>query len=62
MTVALSPKTRSLFETEMREQIAAAHTAIADAKQSGDALLVEVAESHLDGLLALARRNGLAVE
>jgi hypothetical protein len=59
MPAAMSKKTQSLFETEMRRQVGNAETELAHAVASGDTVLVEVAESHLDGLLALAHRNGL---
>ncbi|HTR70490.1 MAG TPA: hypothetical protein VMH41_09735 [Mycobacteriales bacterium] len=52
----------SLFETEMRAQIAAAEAAVLDALGSADPILVEIARGHLDGLVALARRNGLTVK
>jgi hypothetical protein len=59
MTAAMSKSTQSLFESEMRQQVGAAEAAILDAMTSGDSLLVEAARGHLDGLIALARRNGL---
>jgi hypothetical protein len=55
----MSKSTQSLFESEMRQQVSAAEAAILDAVASGDSLLVDAARGHLDGLLALARRNGL---
>jgi hypothetical protein len=59
MTAAMSKTTQSLFESEMRQQVSAAEAAILDAMASGDSLLVDAARGHLDGLIALARRNGL---
>ena len=59
MTAAMSKSTQSLFESEMRVQVSAAEAAILDAIASGDSLLVDAARGHLDGLIALARRNGL---
>jgi polysaccharide deacetylase 2 family uncharacterized protein YibQ len=51
----------SLFETEMRSQIAAAESAVLEAVNSGDAVLVEISSNQLDDLIALARRNGLEI-
>lgn len=52
----------SLFEREMRSQVAAAQAAVTDAETSTDPLLIQAARSHLDSLLSLARRNGLTFE
>jgi hypothetical protein len=52
----------SLFETEMRAQVAAAEARVRDATELGDPVLVEASIAHLDGLLDLARRNGLEIE
>jgi len=51
----------SLFEREMRDQLTAATLAVTEAERRGDPLLVQAAQSHLDGLLDLARRNGIQV-
>jgi len=59
MTAAMSKSTQSLFESEMRQQVGAAEASVLDAIASGDTLLVDAARGHLDGLIALARRNGL---
>jgi hypothetical protein len=53
------PETLSLFEREMRDQVAAARDAVVEAECRNDPLLVQAAQSHLDGLLDLARRNGV---
>jgi hypothetical protein len=58
----LKPATLSLFEREMHDQVAAARAAVADAQRRDDPLLTQAASSHLDGLLDLARRNGVQVE
>jgi hypothetical protein len=58
----MKPETMSLFEREMRDQVAAAREALAQAQRRGDPLLVQAAQAHLDGLVDLARRNGVAVE
>jgi hypothetical protein len=52
----------SLFETEMRAQVAAAEARVRDATALGDPVMVEASRAHLDGLLDLARRNGLEIE
>jgi hypothetical protein len=49
----------SLFEQEMRDQVAAAEAGVLDAMGTGDPILVEAARGHLDGLVNLAHRNGL---
>ncbi len=59
MTAAMSKSTQSLFESEMRKQVAAAETAVLKALEGGEPLLLEAARGHLDGLIALAHRNGL---
>lgn len=56
-----NPATLSLFEREMRDQLTAATLAVTEAERRGDPLLVQAAQSHLDGLLDLARRNGIQV-
>jgi hypothetical protein len=50
-----------LFEREMRNQIAAAEAGVVDATAVGDPLLIDAAQGHLDGLIDLARRNGLDI-
>jgi hypothetical protein len=52
----------SLFESEMRSQVAAAEAAVTDAETSTDPSLVQAARNQLDALLSLARRNGLRLE
>jgi hypothetical protein len=51
----------SLFEREMRAQIAAAEASVIEATAVADPLLLDAARSHLDGLIDLARRNGLEI-
>jgi len=58
----LKPQTLSLFESEMHDQVAAARAAVDEAQRRDDPLLVQAAKSHLDGLLDLARRNGVQVD
>ena len=58
----MKPSTTSLFEREMRDQLAAARDALAEAERRGDPLLVQASQCHLDGLLDLARRNGVSVD
>jgi hypothetical protein len=50
-----------LFEREMRTQIAAAQAAVTDATAGSDPVLIDAAQDHLDGLIALAQRNGLEI-
>jgi len=57
----MNPETMSLFEREMRDQIAAAREALIQADGMNDPLLVMAAQAHLDGLVDLARRNGIDV-
>jgi hypothetical protein len=54
--------TPSLFEQEMRDQVAAAEAAVIDALGTGDPILIEAARGHLDGLVNLAHRNGLTLK
>jgi hypothetical protein len=54
--------TLSLFEREMHDQVAAARLAVEEAERRADPLLLQAAQSHLDGLLDLARRNGVTVD
>jgi hypothetical protein len=61
MTAAMSKSTQSLFEAEMRKQVTAAEAAVFEALDGGDPLLVGAARGHLDGLIALAHRNGLEI-
>lgn len=58
----MKPSTMSLFEREMRDQVAAAQAAVAEAERRSDPLLLQAAQSHLDGLVDLARRNGVMVD
>lgn len=51
----------SLFETEMRSQVESAEAAVLEALEEGDPIVVDMARSHLDGLVSLARRNGLDI-
>jgi hypothetical protein len=53
--------TSSLFEAEMRDQVASAEAAVLAARTTDDPMLMESARGHLDGLLSLARRNGLEI-
>jgi hypothetical protein len=53
--------TRSLFETEMRIQIAAAEAGVLESMGTADPILIDAARDHLDDLVDLARRNGLDV-
>ena len=55
----MTTTTTPLFEREMRTQIAAAQAGVLDAEADGDPILVDAAQGHLDGLIDLARRNGL---
>jgi hypothetical protein len=50
------------FEREIRSQIAAAQAAAMDANSRGDEDLVHAAQDRLDGLFALASRNGLELD
>ncbi len=52
----------SLFEREMHDQIEAAQAAVVEAARRGDTLLEQAAQNHLESLLGLARRNGVAVQ
>jgi len=62
MTPTPKPETLSLFEREMHDQVVAAQAALAEAQRRDDPLLVQAARSHLDGLLDLARRNGVVLD
>jgi hypothetical protein len=55
------PSTSSLFEREIRDQIAAAESGVIESLGTGDPILIESARGHLDGLVDLARRNGISV-
>jgi hypothetical protein len=57
----MKPETMSLFEQEMRDQVASARQALDHAQRKADPLLVQAAQAHLDGLVDLARRNGVDV-
>jgi hypothetical protein len=58
----MKPTTLSLFEQEMHDQLSAARDAVKDAERRGDPLLVQAALNHLEGLIDLARRNGLQID
>jgi hypothetical protein len=58
----MQPSTVSLFEREMQDQVAAARAAVEEAGRRSDPLLLQAAQSHLDSLVDLARRNGLLVD
>ena len=58
----MKPSTLSLFEQEMHDQVAAARDAVAHAARRNDPLLLQAAEAHLEALVDLARRNGVAVD
>ena len=58
----MKPTTMSLFESEMREQVAAARDAVTEAERRKDALLLQATQNHLDSLIALAHRNGVNVD
>jgi hypothetical protein len=58
---AMTMTAPSLFEREMRAQVAAAEAGVVDAEAAGDPLLVDAAQGHLEGLIDLARRNGLEI-
>ena len=58
----MNPSTMSLFEREMNDQVAAAREAVDEASRRSDPLLLQAAQSHLDSLLDLARRNGLLMD
>jgi hypothetical protein len=55
----VKPSTLSLFEIEMHDQLAAARDALTEAERRGEPLLVQAAAAHLEGLVDLARRNGI---
>ena len=58
----MKPSTMSLFEREMHDQVAAAREAVEEAGRRSDPLLLQAAQSHLESLVDLARRNGLLLE
>jgi hypothetical protein len=58
----VKPSTRSLFESEMLEQVEAAEAAVRNAETDDDAVSADAARGHLDNLISLARRNGLTIE
>ena len=58
----VKPSTLSLFEIEMQDQLAAARDALTEAERRGEPLLVQAAASHLEGLVDLARRNGVLMD
>lgn len=55
----MQPTTPSLFEQEMRDQVAAAEAGVLESLETGDPILIDAARGHLDGLVNLAHRNGL---
>ena len=55
----MNPSTMSLFEREMHDQVSAARAAVDEAGTRSDPLLLQAAQSHLESLIDLARRNGL---
>ena len=57
----MTPSTRSLFESEMLEQVEAAEAAVRRAETDDDAVSADAARGHLDNLISLARRNGLTI-
>jgi hypothetical protein len=58
----MQPTSLSLFEQEMRDQVASAEAGVLDALGTGDPILIEAARGHLDGLVNLAHRNGLTIK
>jgi hypothetical protein len=58
----MKPTTVSLFEQELRDQVAAAQDAVVEAERRGDVLLAQAAIGHLESLLDLARRNAVQIE
>jgi hypothetical protein len=58
----MQPTSTSLFEAEMRDQVAAAEAAVLDSLGTGDPILIEAARGHLDGLVNLAHRNGIEIK
>jgi hypothetical protein len=58
----MRPTTTSLFETEMRDQVAAAEAAVLESLATADPILIEAARGHLDGLVNLAHRNGIEIK
>jgi hypothetical protein len=57
--MAIKPSTMSLFEQEMNDQLEAARDALTEAQRRNDPMLVQAAAAHFEGLLDLARRNGV---
>jgi hypothetical protein len=58
----MKPSTMTLFEQEMHDQVSAARDAVAEAERRGDPLLLQAAQAHLEGLVDLARRNGVPLD
>lgn len=58
----MQPTPISLFEREMRDQVAAAEASVLEAMGTGDPILIDAARNHLDGLVNLAHRNGLELK
>ena len=58
----MKPTTKSLFEQEMHDQVESARAAVLEAEGRSDPLLLQAAQSHLESLVDLARRNGLLLD
>ena len=58
----MKPSTMTLFEQEMHDQVAAAQDAVTEAERRSDPLLLQAAQAHLESLVDLARRNGVAID
>jgi hypothetical protein len=57
-----TPSTRSLFESEMLQQVEAAEAMVRKAENCDDPVSADAARGHLENLISLARRNGLLIE
>jgi hypothetical protein len=58
----MTTPSRSLFESEMRQQVEDAEAAVRNAENCDDAVSADAARGHLENLISLARRNGLTIE
>lgn len=58
----MTTTTTPMFEREMRTQIATAEASVSHAEAVGDPILLDAARDRLDGLIELARRNGLEID
>ena len=58
----MDQSTMSLFEREIRDKITAATLGVADAERRSDPSLLQAAQSQLEGLVELARRNGVLID